>query len=149
MGNESQYLKMGGFSAYLYEDHKDFEPVTINGIRAKVLHYIPDNLKDHTGLPKYANTSDMYFRVGPDGTVVQGKYYINRKHCLDFDWGHRHTNKKGDGKTFPEGTVHVQEYSVTDGKVRFSHKARLMTDAEIEKFGPIILHFNPNVKFRP
>ena len=31
--------------------------------------------------------------------------------------------------------------------VRLSKKARPMTEYEIKKYGPIILHFNPNVKF--
>lgn len=77
---------------------------------------------------------------------------------LDFDWDHTHVNKS-DGKEFPKGTVHVQEYKIVKFKdsktgkwrdkfIRNSNNARLMTDAEIEKYGPIIRHFNPDVKFR-
>lgn len=151
MGNQREYIKSGGFSQYLYEDHPDFTPKTINGIKAKALHYIADKGVDHTGLPQYSNTSDMYFRVGPDGNVIQGKIFIDRKHCIDFDWSHNHVNKKGDGKSFPINTVHVQIYEINDKKetIRLSQNARYMTEAEIAKYGPVIHAFNPNVKFRP
>lgn len=63
-------------------------------------------------------------------------------------------------ETFTEGVVHVQEYTTikvwnekykkyVDVFKRKSNNARLMTDEEIAKYGPIIHHFNPNVKFRP
>lgn len=139
------------FSQYLYEDHKDFEPVTINGIRAKVIHYIPDGEIDHTGLPMFSGTSSMYLRAVQSGDVMQAKVYVDHRHAIDFDWSHEHRNKEGDKVKFPIGVVHVQEYTFNnDGElVRKSNEARLMTDAEIEKYGPIILHFNPNTKFRP
>ena len=151
MGNQRQYLKSGGFSTYLYEDHPDYSAVAINGIRGKVLHYIADGPRNHIGLPQYANTSDMYFRVGPDGKVAQGKVYVNRKHCIDFDWSHNHVNTKGDGRSFSKGIVHVQIYSVNEKgqTIRLSQNARYMNDSEIAKYGEIIHHFNPNVKFRP
>ena len=151
MGNQREYVKSGGFSQYLYEDHKRFKPQTVNGIRGKAVHYIKDGETDHTGLPAYADTSDMYFRVGLDGKVVQAKLYIDRKHCIDFDWGHVHVNKGGDGKSFPKGVVHVQTYPVNEnGKaMRLSHNARYMSNEEIAKYGGIIHAFNPDVKFRP
>lgn len=85
MGNQREYIASGGFSQYLYEDHPKFRPINVNGKHAKALHYIADGKKDHTGLPPYANTSNMYFRVGKDGNAIQGKVYIDRKHCIDFD----------------------------------------------------------------
>ena len=69
MGNQREYLSSGGFLQYLYVDHESFSPLTINGIRGKVVHYIPDGNTDHTGLPTYADTSDMYFRVDKNGNV--------------------------------------------------------------------------------
>ena len=150
MGNQREYISSGGFSQYLYEDHKDFTPQTVNGIRGKVVHYIPDGNTDHTGLPAYANTSDMYFKVGADGKVVQGKLYLDRKHCIDFDWGHTHVNTLGDKNSFQKGVVHVQVYKVNKNGNTFRHSdnARYMNNEEIEKYGGIIRAFNPDVKFR-
>ena len=57
---------------------------------------------------------------------------------------------------FKKGTIHVQTYTITRRFSEKDHKwhdhfirskARKMTQAEIEKYGPIIKHFNPNVKF--
>lgn len=150
MGNQQEYIESGGFSKYLYETHNDFEPVTINGIRGKVLHYVADGDIDHTGLPQYANTSDMYFRVGPDGKVIQGKVYIDRRQCIDFDWGHDHTNYRGNGMHFPKGVVHVQTYGVDENGVRYrlSDDARHMNNDEIKKYGPLIHWFCPEARFR-
>ena len=149
MGNQREYIKSEGFLQYLYEDHPNFRPVTINGIRGKVLHFIADGIKDHTGLPQYAHTSDMYFRVGKDGSVIQGKVYVDHKHVMDFDWSHRHVNP--DGSAFVRGVVHVQVYEVDSKGVshRLSDNARYMSNAEITKYGSIIKAFNHDVKFRP
>lgn len=66
---------------------------------------------------------------------------------LDFDCDHPHENKPT-GEFFEAGTVHVQGYEKRKGKfARHSHKARRMTEAEIKKYGPLILAMNPNVKF--
>lgn len=148
MGNQREYIASGGFSAYLYEDHPDRKPMFINGVRAKVVKLITDKTGTHSGLPSYANTSTMYLRVGHDGEVIQAKLYKDRKHCLDFDWGHVHKNA-GEKTVFPKGVVHVQTYSVNNIGVRYSNNARLMTESEIKKYGAILKAFNPNVKFRP
>lgn len=149
MGNQREYLESGGFSRFLYEDHPDFQPFELNGLKAKVIKLIADPDGNHSGLPSYANSSNIYLRVDKFGKVVQAKVYVDRKHTIDFDWGHPHRNKgEGtDGKSFPKGVVHVQCYSQTNS--RDSNHARLMTDAEIEKYGAILRHFNPDVKFRP
>lgn len=151
MGGQREYIPSGGFSNYLYETHTSYEPITINGVRCKVVHFIADGGKNHTGLPTFSNTSDMYLRVGEDGSVIQAKLYVNRRQSIDFDWGHMHVNRNGDCQVFPKGVVHVQEYVTrSDGSThRLSNEARLMSDEEIEKFGPIFRHFNPNVRFRP
>ncbi len=148
MGNQREFIPTGGFSASLYEDNPGWEPRTVNGVQAKVIKLITDKTGKHSGLPSYADTSDMYLRVGHDGDVIQAKLYKDRKHCLDFDWGHVHKNK-GEKNVFPKGVVHVQTYSVSNIGVRYSNNARLMTEAEIKKYGAILKAFNPKVKFRP
>lgn len=149
MGNQQEYIESGGFSQYLYKDHYKFSAKEINGVRGKVVLDQRDPNGQHYSLPSYANTSDMYFKAAKDGEVIQGRLYIDRKSVLDFDWGHTHTNSS-DGKVFTKGTIHVQKYNVdSKGKlIRHSNNARLMTDTEIKKYGPIIKAYNPNVKFR-
>ncbi len=147
MGAGRHYLKDGGFSEYLYETVGEVK--VINGIRAKVVKLKTDEDGTHSSLPQYANTSDVYFRLGADGLPCQAKVYLSRRMCLDFDWNHVHTNP--DGTRFEKGTVHVQTYSVKpDGSMtRLSGQARLMSDSEIRTYGPIIEAFNPNVRLRP
>lgn len=149
MGNQRDYIESGGFSVYLYEDHPKWKSVIVNGINAKVLKLKKDKTGTHSGLPSYANTSDVYLKAGKDGDIIQAKVYDGRKHVFDFDWGHEHKNNNGDGKIFPKGVVHVQCYSTIDIGKRYSNLARLMTDKEIEKYGALLKYFNPNVKFRP
>lgn len=149
MGNQRNYLVPGGFSTYLYEDHPLFSTITYNGLKAKVIRLVTDADGGHAGLPPYSNTSDIYLRCDKYGNVVQAKVYLDRMHSLDFDWGHEHRNKGigGDVQIFPKGVVHVQCYSKSG--LRFSNRARYMTDTEIRKYGEILRHFCPNVKFRP
>lgn len=145
MGNERQYLASGGFSQYLYVDESP--RVTINGVTGKMISKITDPTGIHDGLPTYANTSDMYFKKGQDGLASQARLYKDRKIVMDFDWSHTHKNS--DGKVFPKGTVHVQVYQVdSKGNITRLSDARIMTDAEIKKYGPILLYYNPNVKFK-
>lgn len=158
MGDQRAYeRRKNDFYAYTYTSLS--ARVTINGVTGRMVEKkIPFKTK-HRDLPAYAGKSDIYFAKGPDGLASQAKLYSNdKKMRLDFDWDHSHTNKS-DGRIFPQGTVHVQEYRTvrykdsTTGKwrdkfIRSSKNARLMTPAEIEKYGPIIHHFNPNVKFK-
>lgn len=121
--------------------------VIINGVKGKVIKKIGDK-ETHTNLPYYSNTSDVYFRKNKDG-VCQGRVYVGQKKYLDLDWSHVHVNKT-DGRTFSKGVVHVQMWAEnSDGSFsRVSDSARLMNNAEIKKYGPLIRHFCPNVKFR-
>ncbi len=151
MGNQREYNPEGGFSQYLYESVS--EVVEMNGIRAKVVKFIGNEGMEPANLPNYANTSDMYFKVNNDGEIGQARLYIGRRSVIDFDWDHSHTNKsknKQKNEVFPEGVVHVQVYKTKpDGTpYRDSKHARYMTEEEIAKYGPLIHHFNPNVKFR-
>jgi len=136
--------------------------VTINGVTGRMIADKSGVNVDHIYLPM--QKSDIYFYPGKDGIATQAKLYsADKKKQLDFDWNQIHKNKDRNGnatETFQEGVIHVQEYVSTrykdpkdkkwkDHFKRKSNNARLMTEAEIAKYGPIILKFNPNVKFRP
>jgi hypothetical protein len=123
------------------------EAKIVNGVKGKVIAERKGK-KDHTNLPKYSGTSDMYFRRNNNG-IIQARLYIGNKKVLDFDWGHEHSNKE-DNRKFPIGTVHVQLW-VDKGNGDFSRQsndARYMNNEEMKKYGPLIKAFNPNVKFR-
>lgn len=141
MGSERLYNPSGGFSEYLYETVG--EAVIINGYRCKIIKKIGDADDHFSGLPNYSNTSDIYVGLGPDGVPRQMKLYKDRKHVMDFDWGHEHTNKS-DGKIFEKGVVHVQRYPGAHGG-----DARYMTPSEHKEFDAIIHYFAPNAKVRP
>ncbi len=145
MGNQRLYQESGGFTDYLYKDES--AKVTINGVTGKMISKITDPTGNHDGLPTYSNSSDIYLKKGKDGLAIQAKVYKDRKVVLDFDWNHEHKNS--DGTKFPKGTIHVQVYKVEKNGdiVRISKSARPMTKKEKEKYGPIIMYFNPNVKF--
>ncbi len=153
MGCQRLLNKDGGFSISLYETYDKYESIVINGVTAKVIRKKGDT-SGQGGLPSYADTSSMYFKEGPNGDIIQGAFYGNdRRIRLNFDWGHDHYNDpkhSGNGRRFSKGVVHIQTYTVDqEGKiVRQSNNARLMSNAEMKKFGPIIKHFNPTVKFR-
>ena len=146
MGNQRQFNAKGGFSEYLYTSVSD--SVIINGVKGRVIALADrfDNRKDN--LPTYSNTSDIYFRKNENDEVVQGKVYLSREMIMDFDWGHSHRNSSN-GDFIPAGTIHVQVYKKDRNGhfVRLSSDARRMSDAEKEKYGQIIRHFNPNVIF--
>lgn len=150
MGNQRDYER-GRNDFFSYQFTTASARVTINGVSGKMVERKIQPETGYQGLPAYGGSSDIYFAKGKDGLASQAKLYDgNGKMKLDFDWSHDHTNK--DGTVFHKGVVHVQEYKVetVKGHDKFSRlkKARLMTDAEIEKYGPILKHFNPNIKFR-
>ncbi len=46
MGSQRYYEPMGGLSKYFYKDDSRFEPVTINGVSAKVITKKKATIKD-------------------------------------------------------------------------------------------------------
>lgn len=150
MGDQRMFNPVQGFTEYRYTLNTKFEPMFINGLKGEVIQEITSNPNQPQHLPWFANTSDVYFKADKSGEVVQCRVYINRCAIADFDWGHQHTNWRTDGCVFEKGVVHIQEcVALSDGTLYRSSTARLMTDDEITKYGAMILHFNPNVKFRP
>lgn len=154
MGDQRSYERgRNDFYSYTYKTVS--EKVTINGVTGKMIEKKAFHNDRHNTLPAYAKTSDVYFAKGPDGLACQCKIYSkDGKMFKDFDWDHDHVNK--DGTVFPKGTVHVQTYMITrvrgkDGKMhdKFVRRgeATRMTPAEVAKYSPIILHFNPYVNF--
>lgn len=77
MGGQREYLQSGGFSEYLYR--QEGETLTANGISGKVISKQgSDNA--HDGLPKYSNTSKVYFKLDDVTRVIeQARVYENRK----------------------------------------------------------------------
>ena len=147
MGNAANFFTLdeaGRTSEYVSLGRKE----TVNG---KTGHLIKKKgEKDtHTNLPRYANSSDMYFRQNANG-ICQARVYIGKKMFLDFDWSHDHKNKDGSGRVFKEGHVHVQVWKENkDGSfTRISDSARSMSPAEMKKYGPVMKKFCPNIKLR-
>lgn len=70
---------------------------------------------------------------------------------MDFDWGHDHivTSGPNKGKTYPKGTVHVQFFKIVNGHpVRDGSRVRMLSNAEIKKYGAFLRKADPNVRFR-
>lgn len=161
MGDQRAYIKgKNDFYSYLYTSMSS--RMTINGVTGRMIADKMDPFGDHAHLPAYSGECEIYFYPDKEGNATQAKLYAGKKMKLDFDWNHTYQNKtRGSvSETFPKGVVHVQEYTsvrvwndkygkYVDKFKRKSNNARLMTDEEIAKYGPIIHHFNPNVKFRP
>lgn len=139
------------FAGARYDDNSEYvrvgSSILANGLRGTIVRRRNDS-HTHTNLPKYAHTSDLYFRQNKKG-VCQGRVYVEHKMCIDFDWSHSHTNE-GDGQQFPIGTIHVQVWKWhPDGSfTRLSRDARHMSADEIARYGPLIKAFCPNVRFK-
>ena len=154
MGNERAYHEGGQLRNYEYTTLS--QRVTINGVTGKMIEKKSDFASKYKGLPAHSESSDIYFNPGDDGYADQAKLYKDHSMVLDFDWSHTHTNKGKNGETFEKGTIHIQEYRMVrvrkNGKwvheFRRLKNARRMTPEEIAKYGPIIRHFNPYVKFQ-
>ncbi len=153
MGNERTYRIGRQLSSYEYTTLS--QRITINGVTGKMIEKKADFADPRNSLPAHAETSDVYFYPWKYGLAAKGKIYKDHSMTMDIDWSHTHTNKGKNGETFLKGTVHIQEYKIERVKKngKWVHKfkrvknARRMTPAEIAKYGPLILHFNPQVKF--
>lgn len=153
MGNERAYREGHQLSNYEYTTVS--RRVTINGVSGKMIEKKSDYADPRNSLPTHSETSDVYFYPGNDGLAEKGKIYKDHSMVMDIDWSHTHTNKGKNGEIFPKGTVHIQEYKMERVKKngKWVHefkrvkKARRMTPDEITKYGPIIHHFNPSIKF--
>lgn len=86
MGGQREYIPSRGFTEYLY--HQIGDTLTANGVSGKVIaRQSSDNL--HDGLPKYSNTSKVYFKLDDVTKMIeQARVYENRRVAYDFDWGH-------------------------------------------------------------
>lgn len=146
MGNGKVYPD-GGFTGEnaKYERVGDYRYA--NGLKGAIVKRKDDG-DFHSNLPQFANTYDMYFRQNVNG-VCQARVYLDHATFLDFDWSHNHTNK-GNGRSFERGTVHVQKWTRnSDGSfTRLSDDARMMSNSEMKKYGPLIKKFCNGVKFR-
>ena len=147
MGNAANFFTLdeaGRSSEYVSLGRKETE----NGVTGHLIK--KKGSKDtHTNLPRYANSSDVYFRQNAKG-ICQARVYIGQKMFLDFDWSHDHKNTDGSGRIFKEVHVHVQVWKENkDGSfTRVSESARSMSPAEMKKYGPIMKTFCPNIKLR-
>ena len=102
--------------------------------------------KRENDLPIESNTAEAYFKADVNGDLLQLRVYdkVTHKAVMDIDIGSEH------GKDFPIGLAHVQEfYTGKNGKPKRRKDARLMTEAEIDKWGYLIKLANPNVRFKP
>ena len=145
MGDFKHYNESGGFDEYLY--HQVGDTITAsNGVQGKVINADsdPNDESFHEGLPLYSNTSEVYFKRNDEGDheIEQARVYKDRRAYLDLDWGHGHgTHKKG--------VVHVQEWRYNSkGEWVRNKKERDLSNAEIERYGELILLANPNAKLR-
>lgn len=143
MGNDREYISSGGFDQYLYYQIGETISAT-NGIQGKIINEISDKEDFHSSLPKYSNTSEVYFKLDDQsGQIEQARIYKDRKVSLDFDWGHPH-------KELPQGVVHVHEWH-RDKKGKWSRDSnpRYLNDYEINRYGDLLKLADPHIKFRP
>lgn len=142
MGSYRKYLPEGGFSEYLYDEETD--KISAGGITAKVIFKRNED-NYHSGLPTCSDKSEAYLKRSDEGNheIETLRIYKNRQANVDFDWGHGHQGLE-------KGVVHVHILSNGEGGFHTSgQSARYMTQAEIEKYGPLIKKANPNARFLP
>lgn len=148
MGNGIRFFNALASGGAVCEYETVGKAKTVGDVKGEIVKR-KDSSSAHSNLPQYAVTSDMYFRENHSG-VCQGRVYLDHKVTIDFDWSHEHINIGTDGRHFRKGVVHVQIWKQkSDGTfTRISNGARLMNNAEIKKYGPLIKAFCPDVKFR-
>jgi len=147
MGNGAEFFKAIALGGAKCEYEAVGNVKIVSGVKGKIVKRSGTD-GSHSNLPQYAVTSDMYFRKNDSG-VCQARVYLDHKMTIDFDWSHTHTNKT-DGRHFERGVVHVQVWQQkSDGTfTRLSDNARMMSNAEMKKYGSLIKAFCPKVKFR-
>lgn len=147
MGNGAEFFKAIALGGAKCEYETVSSAKIVAGIKGKIVKRSGTN-GSHSNLPQYAVSSDMYFRKNDFG-VCQARVYLGHKMTIDFDWSHDHTNKT-DGRHFERGVVHVQVWKQnSDGTfTRLSNQARMMSNEEMKKYGPLIKAFCHKVKFR-
>ena len=140
MGGQNSYIPSGGFKEYLY--HQIGDTITANGLSGKVIAKIGGKL-GHDGLPKYSNTSKIYFKLDENGIIEQARLYEGRQAFIDIDWGHSHHECK-------KGVAHVHKYyKDKNGNWRRDERhVRYLNNAEMKELGPLLKKANPYVKFR-
>lgn len=143
MGDLRYYIESGGFTQYLYRQVGTTITAS-NGVSGKIVTEYSDGDRYHSSLPAYSNTSEVYFKLSDETSKVeQARVYINRRVAFDFDWNHQHQN-------FQRGVVHVHEWKYDEaGNWTRSGVVRYMNDAEIKRYGELLLMANPDIKFKP
>ncbi len=131
MGNGVEFFKAIASGGAKCEYEAVGQAKIVGGIKGGGIVKRKDATETHSNLPQYAVTSDMYFRKNNAG-VCQGRVYLDHKVTLDFDWSHVQIWQQK-----PDGTF-----------TRISNGARLMNNAEMKQYGPLIKTFCPGVKFR-
>ena len=142
MGSGNNRNPAGGFIKLEWKE----EPKTIEGV--KVLYN--DTNKRSNDLPAYSNTSSMYFKRDASGEITQLRVY-DKKHqaMLDIDINPRDSHRNKDGTIIPAGVTHVHEWKMNpDGTISRGQKARLLTAAEIKKYGKKLEAANKHVKYK-
>lgn len=142
MGSGNNRNPDGGFTVLEWSE----EPVTIEGV--KVL-YNTNNARSND-LPAYSNKSSMYFKRDSSGEITQLRVYDKQHRAmLDIDINPKKSHKNKDGTVIPAGVTHVHEWTVNpDGSLRRSRKVRLLTAAEIKKYGKKLEAANKHVKYK-
>lgn len=145
MGNSRLNRKGISVIPYLFRNVQEIK--MIDGIKGKVVQDVTDRIGINRKMPKKDPECDLIFILGPDGFPIRAVKYLMPNLILEFDWNHAHVNH--DGTIIPKGVVHVMRYSIniSGQAIPMDTSARLMTVSEIKKYGKIIHHYVPHVKF--
>ncbi len=105
VGNGAEFFKAIALGGAKREYETVGSAKTVGGVKGKIVKRSGTD-GNHSDLPQYAVTSDMYFRQNESG-VCQARVYLDHKMTIDFDWSHAHTNKT-DGRRFERGVPHCE-----------------------------------------